>query len=247
MSTTPTLISIVNASSRVTDDEVAAAMHAFGVQLARDFSPIWGATPGLEFCPSGTQPSGNVLATISDTPDVDGALGYHDETADGQPYIKVFVVDGYDWRTTMSHELLELIGDPGANRWADSPDGDDHAFEMCDATEADSYEIDGVPVSNFLYPAFFNPDAAADDKLDHLGVLTAPFSMSSGGYQIKRTEPGQISQVFARHEATGHEVVEAVPSNRARCGRSVLVVFSPGYPEAKKAGKVAKVVRRYSR
>lgn len=248
MSTTPVLISILNDSRKVSDDEVAAATPAFGKQLAQDFAPVWGAVPAVEFVPKGGNISGNVTAILSDTPDVEGALGYHDrDPQTGRAYIKVFVVDGYDWRTTMSHEILELVGDAAANRWADGPDGNDYAIEMCDAVEADTYEIDGVPVSNFVYPAFLNPDAQIDDKLDHLGTLTAPFSMSRGGYQIRRTEPGKIDQVFARHEAAGEHVVEAVPSNRSRNGRSILVVFAPEFDELKKAGKVNKAVRRYSR
>lgn len=195
----PVLISVVNQSTKVSEDDVKAAVLAIGKQLARDVAPEWGWTPALEYVPPGATPTSPVTATISDTPDVDGALGYHDETDAGIPYIKVFALDGSDWRTTLSHEVLELTGDYAANRWADAPDGTDYAQELCDAVEGDSYDIDGVPVSNFVYQAFFDERAQPGEKLDYLGKLSAPFTMTPGGYQIQRTEPGKVSQVFARH------------------------------------------------
>lgn len=255
MSTTPTLISVLNQSSKLADGDIAAAMPAIGKFLAQDFAPVYGATPAIEFCPAGTVPSGDCPAFIVDAvPEAPGAVGYHDLDRDGsvtgvvgRSYLKVALLDGYAWTVTLTHELCELILDAPANRWRDAADGDDYAEEACDAVENDTYELDGVEVSNFVYPAFFNPYAQADDKLDHLGKLSAPFSMSPGGYQIKRTEPGQISQVFARHEAAGHDILEVVPSHRSKNGRSILLVFGAEYPEAKKAGKVAKAIRKYSR
>jgi len=243
---TPTLVSIINDSSTLSDEEVAHATSAFGKQLAQDVAPIWGMMPAVEFCPSGTKPSGNVLARIvDDLPEAPGALGYHDRDENGYAYIKVAVIPGYDWRTTMSHELLEMAVDAPANRWRDAPDGADYAEELCDAVQGDTYEIDGVPVSNFVYPAFFNPTANAADKFDHLGLLKKPFGMSPGGYQIKRSEPGQISQVYGRHAARSEDAREAIPSHRSRDGRCVFVVFGSQVPEDRKAAQLAKVARKY--
>lgn len=252
--TTPTLLSIVNQSEKVTDAEVAHATPAFGKQVARDYAPVWGATCAIESIPKGHAANGNAFAFVSDTPDVDGALGYHDIDRDGSVtgvvgacYVKVFVVEGYDWRTTMSHEILEMLGDAPANRWRDGADGDDYAEEMCDAVEGDTYEIDGVPVSNFVYPAFFNPCANAADKLDHLGKLKHPFGMTKDGYQIKRTEPGKVSQIFARHMDDGHDVHVAVHAPQSKNGRTILVVFGADVPEENKKGKLAKVQRKYAK
>ena len=97
----------------------------------------------------------------------------------------------------MSHELCEMVGDSSCNIWADGPDGHDYAWELCDAVEADAYDIDEVTVSNFLYPAFFDPQAETGSRLDHLGKLAVPFSMTAGGYQIRRSETGKVTQVFA--------------------------------------------------
>lgn len=230
---TPILISVSNASSKVTDAEVQAAILAIASQLANDVAPIWGQVPALEFVPAGQVGTG-CPCTISDTPDQPGALGYHDEGPDGKPYIKVFVVDGYDWVVTLSHEVLELTGNPAANLWADAPDGSDYARELCDAVERDTYAKGGLNVSNFLYPAAFDPNAQPIEKLDHLGNLKAPFTMTSGGYEIHRTEPGATSQVFG-HGATG--------TTQVHIGEGVHVVFSPGFPSERIPATLKKAER----
>ncbi len=232
MTTPPTLISVINHSARVDDADVQKMVLAVGVQLARDVAPIWGQVPALEFVPKGAVANG-MLCTISDTPDAPGAAGYHDEGADGLPYIKVFTFAGAPTlvgsealSVTLSHEILEVVGDSPANLWADGPDGADYALELCDAVEGDTYAIDGVSVSNFVYPAFFDPKAQHGSKLAYLDTVTKPFAMSKGGYQIKRTEPGRVSQIFASHT------------------HKLTMEFGPDFPEAKKAAKLAKAHRR---
>jgi hypothetical protein len=244
---TPTpLISLRNESTMVTDDQCGEMVRAIGEQLARDVAPIWGQVPGLEFVRKGQTPlSGSAHCYIQDQPDVEGALGYHDEDEDGIPYIKVFcaptldnggsVLTGADSVScTLSHEVIELVGDGPANIWVDGPDGTDYARELCDAVEGDVYQVHGVTVSNFLYPAFFDPKATSGSKLDHLEKLRRPFAMTPGGYQIRRTEPGRVSQVFARHEPGAVHAVEG----------GVFLVFGPQFPHWKRALKMRKAKAR---
>jgi hypothetical protein len=235
------LISIVNESSRVTDAEIEHMVHALGIQLSRDVAPIWGQVPVLEFAPSGVIPNG-IVCTVSDTPDVPGAAGYHDEGDDGKPFIKVFTFEGASslvgpdaLSVTLSHEILEVVGDAPANKWADGPGGADYAFELCDAVEGDTYEIDGVSVSNFVYPAFFDPKASKSAKLAHLDTIAGPFLMSPRGYQIRRTEPGHISQVFAARSEGEHAFV--FPNGLG-------VLFGKDYPENRKSAKLTRATRR---
>lgn len=242
-----TLVSIVNQSKRVTDDEAKRMTLAHGRQLAEHVAPVWGLTPALEFVPKGEKPTpGSMPATLSDTSDVPGAAGYHDESDDGIPFIKIFTFDGSSATTgrdavsvTLSHEGCELTGDAPANKWADGPDGADYAFELCDPVEGDTYEIDGVAMSNFVYPAYFDPKAAPGAKLDYLEKLSAPFSMTPGGYLIKRAETGRITQIFAAHIEQGHDVRDL--------GDGLFIVFGAEFPEAKKAAKIAKAARKRGR
>lgn len=142
---------------------------------------------------------------LLDSPDVADALGYHDVGPDGKPYARVFLDPIFDhagsWTfgalsvsAVISHEVCELVGDPGANRWANSADGQMWALELCDAVESDWYRAsNGVSVSNFLLPAYFNPFGTA--PFDEMRNLTKPFEVGRGGYAITM-ESGTIAQVF---------------------------------------------------
>jgi len=59
----------------------------------------------------------------------------------------------------LSHELLEMLADPWINWCATGNDSKIYALEVCDAVEADDlgYDIDGVRVSDFVTPAWFEP------------------------------------------------------------------------------------------
>lgn len=232
---TPTLISVTNDSSTLSDEEVAAVVLAVGRQLAQHVAPIWGAVPAIEFVSKGGPVEG-CPCSISDTPDVADALGYHDEGPDGVPYIKVFVIPGNDWRVTLSHEVLELALDAAANLWADGPDGLDYAREACDADQGGTYTIDGVSVSNFVYPAFFDPKAGPDEKLDYMDRLSRPFMTGPDGYQIVRTEPGRISDTFGMHLDGAAHIAEAAPG--------LHLIFGSRYPESQKAHKIAMAAKK---
>jgi len=114
--------------------------------------------------------------------------------------------------SVLSHEILEMVGDPYANFWCDgpvTPQGNHYALELCDPVQQDSYAINistdatkpsWVSVSNFILPTWFDPAGKNPDDFpfDYLHKLTAPFSMSKGGYLIV-LQAGQSSQIFGEH------------------------------------------------
>ena len=56
--------------------------------------------------------------------------------------------------------------------------------------------VDGIPMSNFLYPAWFEPfKHRRGTRFDHLGLLKKPFSMTKGGYVITKKK-GKITERF---------------------------------------------------
>src|ERR1700730_2942146 len=126
-----------------------------------------------------------------DDADTAGALGYHDLTHDGQPISKVFVKttikDGELVSVTACYELFEMAIDPIANLWAQAADGTEYAYEMSDPVEEDTFEVDGIEMSNFKHPP--------GTKFDHLGRLKNPFSMTKGGYVIVKKD-GKVTQKF---------------------------------------------------
>ena len=200
------IITIVNMSELVADDELQGVIRAINRQINEDFEPYWslGATLRLEG-KSKTVPDklslpdmrGDAVLYLWDEVDVDQALGYHDMNARGIPFGFVFTKLakelGEQWTVTLSHEALELIADPLVNLLVAGPHPEEnrivfHWYEMSDAVQSETYKIDGIEVSNFLLPLYFTPDAEPGSRNDFLGRpqkdgKTLPsFGVNAGGY-----------------------------------------------------------------
>lgn len=179
------------------------------------FMPVWGYPVRL-YNTAAPQKSDWQFIYLDDA-DAANALGYHDLTKSGQPISKVFVkttiADGQLVSVTACHELFEMVIDPIANLWAEAKDGTEYAYEMCDPVEEDTFLVDGITMSNFVHPSWFEPFAhPKGTKFDHLGRLTKPFSMTKGGYVIIKKN-GKVNEVFgstakrarfAREDRDGH-------------------------------------------
>ena len=186
-------ITITNESTVLTDAQVEAAVPALQRQVSRDLAPIWGVDADLSFVPKETAPPSKTWQiVILDNSDQAGALGYHDLTMEGQPLAKVFAATDIQfksaWTVTASHELLEMLIDPDINLYANNQSGMEisfYAYEVCDACEADQYgyKIDGVLVSDFVYPAWFEGfREAKSTQFDYQKKITAPFQLLADGY-----------------------------------------------------------------
>jgi hypothetical protein len=187
-------VAIVNASTVLSDREVAAAIPALQTQVSEHLAPVWGMDATIYFIPHGTSiPSGIWLVSILDDTDQAGRLGYHDLTEDGLPLGKVFagsdMVNGFNWTVTASHELLEMLIDPDINLTVFLQNvasaGTFYAYEICDPCELDQYGylINGTMVSDFVFPSWFEsfrqPGSCQFDAAQH---INAPFELLSGGY-----------------------------------------------------------------
>jgi hypothetical protein len=163
------------------------------------FLPVWGY-PLTLYNTDAPRRGDWQFIYLDDADDAD-ALGYHDLTKDGQPISKIFVKatikDGEKVSVTACHELFEMAIDPLANLWAEYG-GKMYAYEMSDPVEEDTFEVDGVEMSNFVHPSWFEPfKHPAGTKYDHLGKLKKPFSMTKGGYMIvMNKKTGKVSEVF---------------------------------------------------
>jgi hypothetical protein len=201
------IISVINhTNGQLSDEQVQAAIKAINRQIAEDFEPYWslGARLRLEGR-SGKKPTKNGLADMRgdavlylwNGADVDDALGYHDANNRGIPYGFVFTELskklGENWTVTLSHEALELIGDPEANLLVQGPHPDNpkltvfHWYEMCDAVQSETYEIDGIEVSNFVLPLYFTGGDELGSRNDYLGRVhdgrtLQSFGVNPGGY-----------------------------------------------------------------
>lgn len=162
------------------------------------FVPVWGYP--LQLYTTDKAAPGDWQFVYLDDADAAGALGYHDLTAKGQPISKVFVkttlADDQVVSVTACHELFEMAIDPLANLWADGPGGKEYAYEMSDPVEEDIFTVNGVMMSNFVHPSWFEDfNHPPHTKFDHLGLLRKPFTMTAGGYMIVR-RAGKVQEVF---------------------------------------------------
>ena len=201
------IISVINhTDGKVKDDYLQRVIRAINRQIEEDFEPYWslGATLRLEGR-SETTPGkltlpdlrGDAILYLWDEADIDGALGYHDQNARGIPYGFVFTSIseqlGEPWSVTLSHEALELIADPEVNLLVMGPHPAHpektvfHWYEMSDAVQNETYQIDGIAVSNFVLPLYFtlnNEKGARNDFLgtDSNGKTLTSFGVNPGGY-----------------------------------------------------------------
>jgi len=190
----PIQISVINASTVLSDDEIRPVVDALQHQVTNDFRPPWGIDAELTYVPSGNQPPGETWwLTVLDDSDQAGALGYHDLTSEGLPLGKVFAATdikyGSHWSATASHELLEMLADPNINLTVFSQKADTtgtlYAYEVCDACEADNYgyKIGNVLVSDFVFPSWFEDfRPTGSTQFDQTRNIESPLQLLSGGY-----------------------------------------------------------------
>ncbi len=240
------IISIINhTNGQITDEEVQNAIRAINRQIAEDFEPYWsmGATLRLEGM-SGAQPTpqnaadmrGNAIIYLWDKADIPNALGYHDRNNLGIPFGFVFTELsaslGESWATTLSHEALELIGDSQVNLLVAGPHPEDptkevfHWHEMCDATQDETYEIDGIQVSNFVLPLYFTGEEERSGRNDFLGreydeKTLRSFGVNPGGYVgFFNPETGEHETFSRKGDARAEERMEI--KNKALAARRAI-------------------------
>lgn len=202
-------IAIFNQSTMVDDADVATMTQAIATQVQTDAAAAWDREPAaVEFYadPSAI-PAGAYIITVTDTikDQPSGVLGFHTEDPGGKLWGTVAVdpelsngaqVTTGDWSVSsvLSHEVLEMFIDPNCNLWSSDGKGSIFTFEVCDPVEAPTYVVNGVSVSNFVTPAWFDPQAKGV-PFDKLGLLTAPFEILKGGYVVYATS-GQEQQKY---------------------------------------------------
>jgi hypothetical protein len=198
-------VAIVNHATAISDAQMRPMVQSLQLQVGQHFYPSWGINAILtHIYPPAKVPALSWALGLFDDADQANALGYHDVTPTGQPLGKVFVrtaqADGAAVSVVASHELLEMLADPWINVWIMDA-GDPTKFwirEVGDPVEADAdgYPINGVQMSNFVLPSFFQPDLSLSPPFDYLHELTSPLpALRPGGY-LSYVQNGQVGQIF---------------------------------------------------
>lgn len=183
--------------SALSDAEIQQGIRAVNRQIAEDFAPHWGLGATLRLDGSG---KGATLQAMRGDAVIhlhDRTAGFHFETVRGVPYGVVFTRLHEEapahkawlwWTVILSHEALELLADPFNNLLAKGPHPEDprrevfHYREVCDPVQMQTYQIDGVSVSNFVLPRYYNANAPAGAHNDFLGTGLKAFGWNQYGY-----------------------------------------------------------------
>ncbi|HKT73034.1 MAG TPA: hypothetical protein VJQ47_09105 [Steroidobacteraceae bacterium] len=218
-------------------DDLIAAMQVY---IDTYIVPVW-ATPA-RLVKSKDFIKGAWAIVFLDDADSPGALAYHDLTPDGLPESKVFV------RTTIrngdlvsvsaSHELVEMLVDPAINLMTTGPDPKTiYAYESADPVEDLSFPVNAIPMSDFVYPAYFETfHKPGSVQFDQLGKVTQPFQILSGGYQII-FKGGKWSQLygsaakkraFAKEDRRGHRSEQRAAGKLQRAEPAKIVKAQAG-------------------
>lgn len=196
------MIVIINKCSLISDADAQRMTAAVAKQVV-EFATDWGML-AVDVRLGTTESPTAYNIYLLDDPDQQDALGYHWEGQDGVKRGRVFarpVFDAGGWATTgklsvssvLSHEVLESFADPDTNLWADALTGS-IAYEVCDPCESNTYQIDGVTVSDFVLPTWF--DVYGKGPYSKCGAAPGPFKLAPGGYYVERGIGDREMQVF---------------------------------------------------
>lgn len=197
-------ISVYNRATTPLGFDLAAFTAAMQKYVDGPLSSAWGCGAVLKATDGPV--AGTWGMVFLDSADVANALAYH--TDEGLPLSKVFVKTildaGESVTVAATHELAEMLVDPGCNGWVMDPHGILFTLECADAVEESIFEVDGFQVSDFVYPAWFGQPGT---QMDHCRVLTAPFTLARGGYSTT-LQAGNMQQTFGSSDKANRFAAE---------------------------------------
>jgi len=205
-------IGLVDTTKKLDPQLVQAVAAALNIQVTRDLTQFWNISATVVYlsdpqkAPSGVWP----VRLVKSLPPGEG--GFHLDKHN-QPYAEVIATSASDgWTVAASHEVLEMLVDPYGNRLQSSrsieiagkkiQDGNgqfEYLVEACDPCEADkyAYPIQGVAVSDFLTPHFYDPMVTPGTRYSFTGALKAPRQILPGGYiSWVNQEADQVQQLL---------------------------------------------------
>jgi hypothetical protein len=184
-------VALVSDSKQVKSKDLMRVAAALQKQASRDLAPIWDVSATVDaFETLEDVPLGYWPMIIMDDIQQEGAAGIHLDQ-DNQPFALITASSDLDvWSLTSSHEMLEMLVDPFGNRLmaGDSPKPDqgrvEFLVEVSDPSEAAefAYTVNGILVSDFYTPKFFDPVVAHGVRYSFTGAITEPRQVLPGGY-----------------------------------------------------------------
>jgi hypothetical protein len=182
-------IACVNKATIPLEVDFDELIKALQIYLDDCFVPVW-STPAKLVKAKDPLPDAWTLMFIDDPDAAKRAkwLGYHhpDKTG-GRPFAKVFVNSVLGSKELVSvaasHELAEMLVDPAINLWTVGPKDTLYSYEVCDAVEEEKFSVNGILMSDFVYPAYFELfRERKSTQFDYMEKVDGPFQILKGGY-----------------------------------------------------------------
>ena len=181
-------LALVADTKKITPSQLTKVAAALQKQATRDFSPLWDIQANVSgFARLQDVPTDYWPVIVRDDIKTPGAAGVH-EDKNRQPFALVQFSDA--WSLTASHETLEMLADPFGNRLVagKSPKRGqgrvNFLVEVCDPSEDQqfAYTVNGVTVSDFYTPHFFDPVSESSVRYSYTGAVKGPRTILQGGY-----------------------------------------------------------------
>jgi len=181
-------LALVADTKKITPSQLTKVAAALQKQATRDFGPLWDIQANVSgFARLQDVPTDYWPVIVRDDIKTPGAAGVH-EDKNRQPFALVQFSDA--WSLTASHETLEMLADPFGNRLVagKSPKRAqgrvNFLVEVCDPSEDQqfAYTVNGVTVSDFYTPHFFDPVSESNVRYSYTGAVKGPRTILQGGY-----------------------------------------------------------------
>jgi len=190
-------VGLVDTTGKLDSELVQSVAAALNIQVMRDLPQFWNVQATVSYLPHANKLPAGVwpVRLLSSLPPGEGGVHMDEHN---QPYAKVIAKPGSDeWTIDASHETIEMLVDPYGNRLQssnaiaiagngvkDAAGQFNYLVEACDPCEADqfAYPIQGVAVSDFITPHYYDPVATTGTRYSFTGAVKSPRNLLHGGY-----------------------------------------------------------------
>lgn len=205
-------VGLVDKTGALDSALLQATAAALNVQVMRDLTQFWNVQATVRYLPDPKKIPVGVwpVFLVAQLPPGEG--GVHLDKKN-QPYSLVIGTPGSsDWTIDASHETLEMLVDPAGNRLqtsraieiagkdtVDTAGEFEYLVEVCDPCEANkfAYSIQGIAVSDFITPHFYNPVVTLGTRYSFGGNIKKPRQILPGGYiSFANPQDNEIQQIL---------------------------------------------------
>jgi hypothetical protein len=185
-------IAVLN-NATLSYDEFNRAKSAVATQVKRDFAPTWGSNANL-YVPVEPNPTGRLVRGYVPPPPKGWTVSLYDSReqaeADGfepevrGPNVAIYLDElanaGLNWTVSFSAVVLEMLADSFVNVLMETVDGI-LGLDVCSpvSTDACSYILSEVSVSDFVLPAWYS---GAAGPYSFKSNVAEPLALADGGY-----------------------------------------------------------------